>query len=334
MSTYIGSVSRHLTFGSPYIKKFGSTIAKLLISASLLGYFLFRVDLHAAVNVISNSDPAKLLAAIALLCGSFVLGGIRWRCVLFSLGHRAPAGLLIRLFWIGGLAGQVLPNPFGDAVRVSYAARHGMGVGPALRSTFLERLVMIVTLLILVCLTAPVLRSLIGSDVQAYLSWALLGGAAACVAGGAIFDRLVPAPMRRFRVVAQLALLSVDIQRFLASAWSIPVYALAMLANLNLVFSAAILGSALALPLTMTDYLAIMPVATIAMVIPVSIGGWGLREGVLIALLGATGIPAEVALAFSLSIGLCLLASTLPAVLFLLVDRYTPNAARNAKVGG
>lgn len=126
-------------------------------------------------------------------------------------------------------------------------------------------------------------------------------------------DRLLVL-LRNLPPVGVVVGLSAEFRRLLASRWSLPVYATAVLGHINLILSASILGAALALPLTIGDYLAVMPVATVAMILPVSVGGWGVREGVLIAVLTAMGVPAESALAFSLLFGLCIATSSLPAL--------------------
>jgi hypothetical protein len=60
--------------------------------------------------------------------------------------------------------------------------------------------------------------------------------------------------------------------------------------------------------------------------IPISAGGWGLREGVLIFALGELGIPAEEAIVPSLIFGLGILLVTLPGALVWLANRK-PDAA-------
>ena len=313
---------------SPSVKRFVPATLKLLISLSLFIYFSLHVDVNATLAIIVRCPPGDLLVAVALLSCSFIMGGLRWRCVLISLGQATPLILLIRLFWIGGLASQVLPNPFGDAVRISYAVKHGIGIGQAVRSTVLERIVMILSLLTIGCLTVPLLRQFVDFPISPQLAWGLLTVVIVGVTGGAMVHWFVPTSMRRFRVVAEATKLSSDLMRFLTSRWSIPVYLLATLGNLNLVMAAVVLGQALALPITPSGYFAVIPVATIAMVVPVTVGGWGVREGVLIALLGAMGVLPTAALAFSVLIGLCLLASSLPAVLFLWGRRHVPSPTR------
>ena len=58
-------------------------------------------------------------------------------------------------------------------------------------------------------------------------------------------------------------------------------------------------------------------IVTLAVVLPVSIGGWGMREGVMLAILGAMGVPAAMALAFSLMLGVIGMVAALPGLVML-----------------
>jgi hypothetical protein len=55
-----------------------------------------------------------------------------------------------------------------------------------------------------------------------------------------------------------------------------------------------------------------VPVALLAASVPISIGGWGVREGVLVELLAAQGIAADSGLALSVLFGLALALASLP----------------------
>jgi len=52
--------------------------------------------------------------------------------------------------------------------------------------------------------------------------------------------------------------------------------------------------------------------------LPISVGGWGVREGSLIAAFALVGVPPEVALAASITFGIILLASSLPGGIVLI----------------
>jgi glycosyltransferase 2 family protein len=98
------------------------------------------------------------------------------------------------------------------------------------------------------------------------------------------------------------------------SAWGAPSAVLCVLGNLNFVMAGALLGAALGLRVDATTYLACIPLAVAVTVIPISIAGWGLREGLLVSLLSHAGIRPDAALAFSLMFGLLSAACSLPGL--------------------
>jgi len=57
----------------------------------------------------------------------------------------------------------------------------------------------------------------------------------------------------------------------------------------------------------------------LAQVLPISVGGWGVREAAAVALLAMTGIDAASALLVSIAFGLLIFLATLPGVLFWLM---------------
>jgi uncharacterized membrane protein YbhN (UPF0104 family) len=66
---------------------------------------------------------------------------------------------------------------------------------------------------------------------------------------------------------------------------------------------------------------AIGPVLLLAHTLPISIGGWGVREAAAVALLGMTGVDATSALLVSIMFGVLLVLATLPGALFWLMLR-------------
>jgi hypothetical protein len=58
--------------------------------------------------------------------------------------------------------------------------------------------------------------------------------------------------------------------------------------------------------------------------VPISIGGWGLRELAVISLLGNHGVPPEKALLFSVCFGLALAVGSLPGALAWLLYSFAP----------
>jgi hypothetical protein len=82
-----------------------------------------------------------------------------------------------------------------------------------------------------------------------------------------------------------------------------------------------VVGQNLGLPVLPAQWFFIVPPALLFSMIPISAGGWGLREGVLILALANLGIPAEEAIVPSLIFGLGILLVTLPGALVWLANR-------------
>ena len=62
------------------------------------------------------------------------------------------------------------------------------------------------------------------------------------------------------------------------------------------------------------NILLIIPIAILLMTIPVSIAGWGIREGVIVGGLGYVGMGIENSLALSIMFGLLVLVFSLPGM--------------------
>jgi len=92
-----------------------------------------------------------------------------------------------------------------------------------------------------------------------------------------------------------------------------------LLVAAKVVVSAGLLARGLGLPLGFADSLALVPAIMLITFFPLSVAGWGVREGAAIVLLGTAGIATDGALAVSVLFGLGLLIAGLPGLVIWLV---------------
>ncbi len=275
---------------------------KVGVSALVAAWVISRVDPHAVAHAIAVASPPSLVLALVSFLVIPLLGGLRWWCVLRGIGEAARPGALVPAFSVAMVLGQVLPSLVGDGFRVLLATQCGYRPQPAIHSVLIERGCMLLTLLGLVVVSQPLLAQRFGLIGPMWLPWALLFGGVCGLALVMLADRFAPAGAV-WRSLRSLAQLCRDARRLLLSPWSIAVLTISVISNLNFVVAATLLGSALDLGLSFPDFLAAMPLVTLATTLPVSLGGWGVREGILTALLGAIGVPVGTALVFSLMFG-------------------------------
>ena len=295
---------------------------KILVSAGLIVWlFQSKVDFGAIQDRLLQVSPLWLGAGIAVFVLQILIGGARWKVVTDAIGARLQLGLAFRFFYIGAFFAQVL-SVGGDAVRVYKAYRAGLGLGPAFSGVFLERAGTILALLLIVVATQPVLIGRIEADMAGAMLFAVLAALAAGIAGLAFLlylDRL-PAALDRWRVVRGLRAVAGDTRRvFLVPGPLIRLMAWGILTHLNLTFAIFLLARGLVIELSWLDCLALVPPVILIATIPITIGGWGVREGAMIVLLGLIGVPENDAGALSILAGLVGIAAALPGgVLWLL----------------
>jgi uncharacterized membrane protein YbhN (UPF0104 family) len=81
-------------------------------------------------------------------------------------------------------------------------------------------------------------------------------------------------------------------------------FAAGMGVHLSTVIACVVLAHSLGAALSPLDALILLPPVILLTAIPITIGGWGVREGAMVAALGLVGIPAHLALAISVLLGL------------------------------
>jgi glycosyltransferase 2 family protein len=102
-------------------------------------------------------------------------------------------------------------------------------------------------------------------------------------------------------------------------AWICGLSSFMTMANM-LIFVLILSGMGVALPLALGCALLVPAILVIAM-LPISLAGWGLREGAAVVAFGALGLPADQALGASIAFGLTLAAVSMLGGILWLVDR-------------
>lgn len=262
----------------------------ILGSLVLLGLVVRRVDLHAVGNLLADVHPGWFLAAAALGPLQFALGGLRWRAIAEVFGTPMSGRVAVAEYGLSSLLNQVLPGGVaGDAVRV-WRRRH-QGAQGAVGAAVVDRWIGLWVHVLVTALGAWTVG--LGGPVVL-----LLVVLSAVAFGPGTFGR--------------------NVRRALVERGGFLVGSSAMLtATFLLGFGFA--GLALGLPLGRW-VLVVVPLVLLAMVVPVSVGGWGLREATAVALLPRVGWTEEQALAVSTVYGISALVGALPGGLALWME--------------
>lgn len=315
-------------------RKWLATFAKLAISIGLVAVLVANIDLDRAAARIAQLAWWAVVAGLALLVLQVTMLGTRWRLVSKILRAPVDAWRAVALMFVGQLFSQALPSTVGgDAVRVLVLNRAGLPLKNVIHGVLIDRVTGVAGMFLLVLIAQPLLYELI-ADRTAY--WGLflvnlcgLTGVGAFLA----IDRL-PARWHLWRPVAALVAFSADGRRvFFDPRRTPPIMLLAVAVQLINVVIVFLLGRGLGLDIALVECFALVPPVLLLATVPVSLAGWGLREGAMVAALGFVGVAAADAVVLSVLYGLGLLVAALPGALFWLGDwRKNAGAANKAEV--
>jgi hypothetical protein len=312
------------------VKKAAALVAKLIVTLALLYFAVSRINLSFVAERLAHLHAVWLVAALAALCLQAVVAAERWRRILVLCGVTLSIYQAVRYTFISLFFSQVLPSTIGgDAARVWFVARDGAGWAKAIYSVTLDRVagVFVLALLVVVCLpeSFTVIR-----DPIARISLLILG------LGSLLAPALFVAIGRwQWPALHRIALLRYPIEaanlayRILAAprtAFRIGV--LSLVIHGLLILTAWFVAKSIAAPLDLLHALLLMPPIILTATIPISIGGWGVRESAAVMAFTYSGLPPGDGLLVSTLLGVAIFIAALPGgLLWLAMERRDKSAS-------
>ncbi len=306
------------------------TAARLVASFGMLAYLLSRFTsfhLSALLPKWHASTLAWLLSGLALSLIAIVLAAARWQRVADVLHLRARLRIFLSHALAGMFVGNVLPSTIGgDVLRVARLSQTTGDTPGSFASVVLERVSGWVVLPLLTLVGFLVHPSLLhlgtATRVALFLSLGALGLLAVLVAAG-VSPQLGGRLTHNQGWTRFIGAVHLGMERFRGEPVAVlTVLGVSFAYQLTMVVAAWTVGHALGLNLGITVLLAFMPAVAMAQVLPISIGGLGLREGALVVFLHPLGVSDGHAIAFGLLVyGLNLAVSLLGAPAFAVGSR-------------
>lgn len=305
-------------------------LLRLAVTVVILAVIVRAIDLEQAWQVLAGIRPDLLLLAMLAQFGSTFVAAYRWQLIMHNLDFGQPFAFYWRSYFKAMFFNQGLPTSIGgDALRVLDAAGRGFRKRDALYGVAVDRISGLGALLSLAFISHFVNPELLPKQVYRPIFF-LIAAALLALLGISALRRLVW--LDRYPLLALVRALATRFQKafsrhrlaLLISSAAVPL--LAMLSFLCM-------GRALGLRYDLMTYFAIVPPALALTVIPISIAGWGVREGALVTLFVLIGADKSTVLMMSLLYGLTLIVVSLPGLYVLLKGRPRPNKSHLPQQG-
>jgi uncharacterized membrane protein YbhN (UPF0104 family) len=309
------------------------SVIKIAVALTLIAVVLHPFDVRDVTSHFAKIDPATMLVAIAIALVVALLHTARWLAVIKANKTQLDFRTALQLVLIGHFFNQALPSSVGgDALRIWCAYRAGLSFSAAAGTVIIDRAFTLFSLLLLTAAGLPWLLEII-TDPAA--RWGLTTVLCAGIAGFCAFLALTRLPpfMSRWRAMrALLSLAALGRTVTFSGRYAAHVILLSVLSFIGFSTIVFYLAAAMELDVTLGLCVLLVPPVILVSVLPVSIAGWGVREGAMVVALGFVDVPASAAFAVSVLFGLTLAAASLPgAALWWLGGYSVKNIAANVE---
>jgi hypothetical protein len=277
--------------------------AKVLISLGLMAFLFARIPLHELGASLRAASPAWLAAAAGLLLASNVLGAYQWQWLLRAVEIRIPFWKVVSYYHVGLFFNNFLPaNVGGDFARVLDAARYGPSRAAALSTVIMDRLVGTLALAGLALVTTlPAFHDFHqvgGLPISAvYLALVAFFALSVGLVWVVFHPALLPVVERLLAGVGlggfkpALDDLAGRLQGFRDQrALFVRLLAVALVVQVARIGVHVLVARALGLDIRLQYFFLLVPLLAVAVSLPVSLNGIGVREGAGIVLFGLVGV--------------------------------------------
>ena len=285
------------------------TFAKLLFSAAVL-YFLFRkCDWPVLLFIMKTADIFFITIAFVAVQIAHVIAAVRWNL----LCKKTSFLLLLKMIYVSRLYTTILPGQlFGEAAKVFHVRRASPNVTTQeiTASVIVDKIVGLVGLLLLGIYGVFLSNKLQTGEMAMWFAICVL---VLCVCLALpilpvasrlinfILDAIAKHSDKMERIASKLRLFLVSWQSYLRTPFVLLAAIFVGIAvQTGLAASMYYLGIAASAPVPFADWSWIFAILSVALLLPISFAGLGVRETTLVGFLGIFAVSHELALSISL----------------------------------
>lgn len=298
-------------------------LLRLAITAIILALLARGIDFGESARAIAAIDLRYLALVLALVAIDRCVMIWRWVLLLRASGIAITTGAAARLFLVSSFVGSFLPAGVGaDAARAYGLARENTSGSEALASVAVDRILGVIAIVFMAAVGVMAWNPASQDQRSIWIMAALLAACAALFWSNVWLPLFIPKGFATRGIARRVLRLAEALGRYRGRGgvlihvlvWSIAVQVLR-------IAQAYYLGQGLGLTVPYSYYLLFMPIGLLMLLLPISIGGFGVPQGVIVWLLRPVGVPDPQSFALSTLIILTGLAGNLPGLWLWLRQR-------------
>jgi len=303
------------------IKKDITFIIKIIGTITIFWFLFNSIDLSAVLDSLKNVQKTYIFAVFCILLAQVLVANFRWKIVLSQINIFASFKEVLKILWIGLFFNQVLPSTIGgDAFRGYYLYKKDNTIVDAVMSVMLDRMIGLISLVLIVIATLFFVLDIVNEPIARLGILTISIGATLTLFFVLSLDFLTQnfLHIKLFKGLYSLAIQGRKL--VLTISPGIKLVATGILIHSLTLIVYMLLSIGMNLDVNLFEFVIILPILNLLMIVPISLAGWGLREGVMVIGLGYIGVSPENAFALSILYGILLFLTSLPGLLIWLLS--------------
>ncbi len=277
------------------------------VGIAIFVYLVYSIGVGDIAGTLATINPVLFAISLSIFVPRIIISTRRWQLVARRQGINVDLATLIKINLIGLFYGTVTPLWVGDWIRMPYLREESTApLGTCASNVVIDQMMEFVALFILALAGSMVLLP------RYPLFFVAFSALLVVVVAVVLYFREKNRSMRLLRLVSRVLIperyrepVFREFHAFYGrlprvSSLVVP-FILGFVSYVLFFVQIYLVALSFDVSVPLADFVLIYPVAVLIGLIPVTVSGFGTREGVLITLLGVYGVAREVAVAVSLS---------------------------------
>ena len=294
---------------------------RALVTAAVLALILWKIDGGDAMRAIGRINLGVLLLVGVILIMDRVVMVWRWISLLRAAGQPISTKSATWIYLVSSFVGGFLPAGVGaDLARAYTLTQRTSQGGAAIASVAADRLLGLISILLVGLFGAVSWQR--GAEGNAVLMSGAVLGVFASIAflwADSWVRAVMPHALRDRRIAIRALRYADALSAYRGHRGTMAlVLTLSIGVQLLRIFQAYLLGQGIGIDVPFGYYLVFMPIGLIALLLPISISGFGAPQALMVWLLSPVGVPEADAFALTTLIVLSGIAANLPGAFLYL----------------
>lgn len=303
-----------------------SLALRVLLSLILVGFLLTKVDVQKVPELLASTKLHFFLFALALAVVERMIFAFKWNMLLATKGLNIPFLRILKIYYVSNFIGTFLPSSIGvDVFRAYSLNKQNANPAESISSVLVDKVLSSIAALILPLAGVLLYFNVLAEQdilVVIVATIAAFGVLLGIVVNRALIQKLLDRIKNvNHALVGRIQDVYDAFSGYLAYK-RVLIYVFGLSFGIQVIRALLmyLVGTSLDLDISIVIYFTFVPIITLLTMLPIAVGGIGIREGAYVYFFSQAGVPTSDAFALSLLTYVLVMISIIPGGIAYLLE--------------